>query len=112
MKETRLREDPLRTILKQEGMEVPSDSFSDQLTSLIVDTYQQEQISIVSTKKPAMAHWPGKIIAAMLAGIVLWSFSMLDTVQIKAVVISSLLALILGIGILIQMTKKMLLSKI
>lgn len=94
-------EDELREILKQDGLEQPSDQFSSQLTRSIVQTYEKNQVGELKISK-----WLGKTIMAILLSFNLMFLIYLINFSVQPSLVFSIAAFVLGLWALLGLLKK------
>lgn len=112
MKRNQIREEQLRALLKQDGIDTPSDQFTDQLTSLIVERYQHREIAESATDTFDIGKWLGKAIMGLLVLFLAFALSFIFPLLIKSTLSVSILAFIVGLWFLIAIARKILVSKI
>ena len=101
MKSRRNIDDKFSEILNQGGLEVPTDQFSGQLMSSIVQAYGKNQV-----EEQTLGKWLGKAIVAILLCFNIFVLISLLNFSAQPLLIFSLGAFILGLWGLLAILKK------
>lgn len=101
MKKNGITEKKLAMILKEEGLERPSDQFSDQLTHSVLRKYEGRRL-----EEFKVSEWVGKLILGVLVSFNIIFLFYLIPFSIQPVLITSLVAFILGLWGLIGLIKR------
>jgi hypothetical protein len=101
MNKNKIEEKLLIKILKERGLEKPSDQFSNELTQLLVSSYKKNQVA-----EHGVGKWLGKFILSVLVFLNLLFFYYLNPFSVQPVLFMSLTAFVLGFWILIVLVKK------
>lgn len=93
-------EDILRAILKEDGLEVPDEQFSERLKHLLVERYRKPELNGLEKNQ-----WPARIILFMA---IIWSGVLLYYVNAFVVtpVGFTLVAFLLGLWAVIMLVRK------
>src|SRR5688572_23405917 len=94
-------ESKLSEILKSDGLETPSDQFSDQLTRSILQTYEKSLV-----EESTFSKWLGKAIVAILVCFNVSFLIYLTSLSVQPFLIPSLGAFVLGLWGLLALLKK------
>lgn len=106
MKNKKMTEEDIRSILKEDGLEKPTDLFSDRLIYSIVQQHRKKEAVAFKAAK-----WVGKFILGILVSLNLLFLYYLNPFPKQSVLFISVAAFILGIWGIIAVTKKFQLSK-
>lgn len=101
MKTNRNMEENLRKILKEDGLEKPSDHFSAQLTHTILQKYQKSK-----REELKISTWLGPAVLVVLVSFNVMFLFYLIPFSIQPVLITTVVAFILGLWALIALIKK------
>ena len=97
----KLQEEDIIRILKQQGLEEPSEEFSNHLVRAIVSGYKKNKVVEYTAGK-----WLGKFILAVLVIFNLLFFYYLNPFYLQPVLFISIMAFVLGCWIVIALVKK------